>query len=109
MASADDTADRIPPAQPPAGRDSTVTSDPDADPAQREWVESGLATDADGFDPEVGPTATGDDPAHIPDPLDEVPAEDLVTDAGQPESQGADPVTADLGEDGEGDLGPNDV
>jgi len=45
----------------------------------------------------------------IPDPADEIPAEDLHGSAGQPESQGEDPLIADLGEEGEGDLSPEDV
>ncbi|RZI95397.1 MAG: hypothetical protein EOO67_02615 [Microbacterium sp.] len=41
--------------------------------------------------------------------IDEVPSADLPGSSDQPETQGADPVVAELGEDGEGDLAPGDL
>lgn len=43
------------------------------------------------------------------DRAEEIPAEDLQGSQSQPESQGEDPVIAELGEEGEGDLSPEDV
>lgn len=83
----------------PRGRDTTIEPDPDRDPAQREWESTGAA-DA---------TATGDDPDQIPDPRDEIPSEDLPTAAEQPETQDASPEVAEIGETGQGDLGPGDL
>ncbi len=40
---------------------------------------------------------------------DDVPSADLPGSTDQPETQGADPVVAELGEDGEGDLSPEDL
>jgi hypothetical protein len=40
---------------------------------------------------------------------DQIPAIDLPDSTDQPETQGADPLTAELGEDGEGDLAPEDL
>lgn len=40
---------------------------------------------------------------------DEIPSPDLPGSTDQPETQGADPVVAELGEDGEGDLAPEDL
>ena len=39
----------------------------------------------------------------------EIPLTDLPTDQEQPESQGDEPVEAELGEDGQGDLAPEDL
>ncbi|CAI9387050.1 hypothetical protein MICABA_00739 [Microbacterium sp. T2.11-28] len=39
----------------------------------------------------------------------DIPSADLPGDAFQPETQGADPVDAELGEDGQGDLAPEDL
>ncbi|GAA4785847.1 sugar ABC transporter ATPase [Microbacterium gilvum] len=79
--------------------ESTAYADPSDDPAQAEW---------EGRAPEPG-TATGADPAEIPDEADEIPAADLPRGEEQPETQEADPIVADLGEDGEGDLAPEDL
>lgn len=78
--------------------DTSVTQDPAADPAQREW-------DGD-LDP--GVTGTGADPAEIPDEGDEIPFDDLPGSEEQPESQGEDPALIDLGEEGQGDVSPED-
>lgn len=40
---------------------------------------------------------------------EEIPQTDLPSSTAQPESQGEDPLIADLGEDGEGDLSPDDL
>lgn len=95
--------------QPLRDRDATATADPADDPAQAEWDQTTAVDEGaneDGPDPA---TATGRDPAEIPDPADEIPAEDLHGSAAQPESQGEDPLIADLGEEGEGDLSPEDL
>ena len=94
--------------QPLGGGDTSIEPDPTEDPAQAEWDRTTLL-DA-GVPPEdlAGTTATGDDPDEIGDEDDEIPSYDLSTEAQQPESQGLDPVIADLGEEGEGDLSPND-
>lgn len=95
--------------QPLRDGDTSIEPDPAADPAQAEWdrttaLDEGAS--ADDLDPA---TATGDDPAHLEAPDDEIPAEDLAAGWQQPESQGDDPVIADLGEDGQGDLAPEDL
>lgn len=95
--------------QPLRDGDATTEADPRDDPAQAEW-ERTEALD-EGATPEdlEASTATGRDPDEIPDPDDEVRADDLPGTAAQPESQGEDPVLADLGEDGQGDVGPGDL
>ena len=89
--------------------DSSVDPDAPADAAQAEW-ERTIALD-EGADPDDwdAATATGDDPAHIPSDEDQIPATDLPGGGIQPESQGEDPLIADLGEEGEGDLSPEDL
>lgn len=47
--------------------------------------------------------------ASTPDPGDEIPFEDLHDQAAQPETQGDEPVSAELGEDGQGDVAPEDL
>jgi len=39
----------------------------------------------------------------------DIPATDLPDEAFQPETQGADPVDAELGDSGQGDLAPEDL
>jgi len=90
------------PQQPIPGEDATATQDPGDDAAQAEW-ETG---DADAGS-EV--TATGADPAEIPSPEDQIPAEDLPGGRAQPDTQGTDPVDAELGEQGQGDLTDADL
>ncbi|WP_460802170.1 sugar ABC transporter ATPase [Microbacterium sp. GXF6406] len=92
--------------QPLRDRDATTNADPSADPAQAEW-ERTEALDR-GEDPD-GATATGRDPAEIPEPDDQIPDEDLPSSTAQPETQGEDPAVAELGEGGEGDLAPEDL
>jgi hypothetical protein len=97
------------PAQPLRGRDTSVAADPDSDPAQQEWART-EALDA-GADPsELDPqTATGDDPAHLAGEDSEVPMQDVPAEGLQPESQGDSPLAVELGEDGQGDLAPEDL
>lgn len=86
-------------------RGTDATADNGWDAAQAEWE----ASDRDIREaPADEETATGADPAELPSPLDEVPAEDLPGASALPESQGADPAMIDLGPDGEGDLSPGD-
>lgn len=95
--------------QPLRDRDATALEDPSDDPAQTEWEQS---ESRGGAAPENSPdegTATGRDPDEIPAADDEIPFEDLPASETQPETQGADPVIADLGEEGEGDLAPEDA
>ena len=93
------------PATPLGDSDASIT--PGAiDPAQEEW--DGLISESG--EPLVeSATATGDDPAQIAADDDDIPAEDIRAGFEQPESQGADPLIADIGEDGEGDLSPEDI
>ncbi len=94
--------------QPLRDGDATSEADPALDPAQREWDRTEAIDDA--LDAGVDPaeldvaTATSDDPAHLPSEDDEIPAEDLPGTGAQPETQGDDPIIAELGEDGEGDI-----
>lgn len=101
-----DSADAV---QPLRDGDATVVGDGSDDPAQIEW-ERTEARDAGIVEDDLDPaTATGADPDEIPDPTDQVPAQDQPSSGLQPESQGDDPLIAELGEDGEGDLNPNDI
>ena len=49
------------------------------------------------------------DPSDVPSAADDIPSRDLPDSVDQPETQGADPLAAELGEDGEGDLAPEDL
>ncbi len=82
---------------PITGTDATAS---DADPAQAEWDDT-TARDA-------GRAEDIDDGA-LQGPDQEIPFEDLPESVRQPESQGADPLVAELGEEGEGDLSPEDL
>lgn len=99
----DSTPDAV---QPLRDDEATSFADPSDDPAQAEW-ERTEALDA-GADLDEA-TATGADPDEIPSEDDEIPAADLPSSGLQPETQEGDPVIADIGEDGEGDLSPNDL
>lgn len=92
--------------QPLRDGDATAGADASADPAQAEW-ERTEAVD-EGGDLE-GDTATGRDPDEIPNPEDEIPFEDLPSSGVQPETQGSDPAVAEIGDEGEGDLSPEDL
>lgn len=107
MASTPD--DTQPAPQPLRDGDATAEADPSDDPAQAEWERTEALDDGATTDELDQATATGRDPDEIPGPDDQVPAEDLPGSAPQPESQGGDPVLVDLGEDGQGDLGPGDL
>ena len=88
---------------------ASVEADPQQDPAQAEWDRT-TALDAGAAPEELdGDTATGADPAMIPDERDEIPAEDLRGRGVQPETQGLAPVDAELGDEGQGDLAPEDL
>jgi hypothetical protein len=92
--------------QPTSEGEATSYADPSDDPAQAEWerteaLDAGEDVDAD--------TATGADPDEIESDEDQIPRIDQPDSDLQPESQDEDPLIVDLGEDGEGDLGPNDV
>lgn len=92
--------------QPVNEDESSSYADPSDDPAQAEW-ERTESLDA-GEDPDGG-TATGADPDELPSDEDQIPREDQPTSDLQPETQEDDPLVAELGEDGEGDLSPNDL
>lgn len=93
--------------QPLRDGDATSQSDPSADPAQAEWERTEALDEGGEERPDA--TATGRDPDEIPDPDDEIPTQDLPGSEPQPETQGEDPVIAELGDEGEGDLSPGDV
>ena len=101
-----DSADGI---QPLRDTDTSIEPDPTVDPAQAEWDRT-TALD-EGAEPEdLDPvTLTGADPAEIPGDDDQIPAYDLPTEAMQPDTQGDTPIEAELGEDGQGDLAPEDL
>lgn len=86
--------------------EATAHADPSADPAQAEWEQTEARDAGEGASEE---TATGRDPDEIPADDDEIPAADLPVSDVQPETQDEDPVVAELGEDGEGDLAPEDL
>jgi hypothetical protein len=98
-----------PAVQPLRDGDASIEVDPTQDPAQAEWDRT-TALD-EGVAPEEleGDTATGADPAMMPDERDEIPAEDLPGRSLQPETQGLAPVDAELGDEGQGDLAPEDL
>ena len=101
--------DADPGIQPLRDADSSIEPDSDEDPAQAEWDRT-TALD-DGVDPEDldVATATGDDPDQIPSDDEEIPRSDLPGWNQLPETQGTDPVDAELGEQGQGDLAPEDL
>jgi hypothetical protein len=88
---------------------STAGDDPYEDPAQVEWdrttaLDSGLAPE----DLDVA-TATGGDPDELPADDDDIPRSDLPGWTDLPETQGTDPLDAELGDEGQGDLAPEDL
>ncbi|MBK0420105.1 sugar ABC transporter ATPase [Leucobacter sp. CSA1] len=87
--------------------DATAPADPAADPAQTEWDRT-EALDSAAAENDPDPSI-GDDPVGTPGGDPEIPAEDLPDSELQPESQGEDPLVAELGEEGEGDLAPEDL
>jgi hypothetical protein len=92
--------------QPLQDRDTSIAPSPEQDAAQIEWDRTELADR--GVDEDTA-TATGADPDEIPTDDEEIPRDDLATEEAQPETQGDDPVEAELGEDGQGDLAPEDL
>jgi len=98
--------DSDPGIQPLQGRDTTIEPDPARDPAQADWDRTDAADAGADLDVE---TRTGADPAELPADDDDIPATDLPAGAAQPETQGEDPLVADLGADGEGDVAPEDL
>lgn len=98
--------------QPLRDNDTSIEPDPTLDPAQAEWDRTtalDAGADPDELDDLAQATAIGADPAEIPDADDQIPASDLPGDASQPESQGDSPLEAELGDDGQGDLAPEDL
>jgi hypothetical protein len=112
----DNLPNEVPPApdgqpglQPVRDRDTSIEPDPTRDPAQAEWDRTTAAergVPGDELDPA---TATGDDPAQLPADDDDIPASDLPAEVQQPESQGLSPEAAELGDEGQGDLAPEDL
>ncbi|WP_100813714.1 sugar ABC transporter ATPase [Microbacterium lacus] len=102
---ADDAGTSVP-HQPLSDIDTSIAADADADPAQAEWDGRLSENGAPLAEPA---TATGADPAEIPADDDDIPATDVRAGLDQPESQGEDPLIADLGDEGEGDLSPEDL
>lgn len=98
--------DETPAIQPLRDEDTSIEPDPTVDPAQAEW-DATLARDG-GEDPDPA-TATGADPAEIPADDDDIPASDVHPDGDLPETQGIDPLESELGDDGQGDLAPEDL
>lgn len=101
--------DGQPGGQPLADRDTSIEPDPALDPAQAEWDRTTALDDGVPADVLDAQTATGDDPAQLSDERDQIPAADRPGAADEPETQGLDPNEAELGEDGQGDLAPEDL
>ena len=95
--------------QPLRDGDTSLSPDPDADPAQAEWDRTTLLDEGVSPDDLDITTATGADPDEIRADDDEIPFADLPDADLQPESQGEDPLVVELGENGEGDLSPEDL
>ncbi|WP_295823706.1 sugar ABC transporter ATPase [uncultured Microbacterium sp.] len=116
-ASIDPTPDATTPAadvgiagvQPLRDGDTSIEPDPSLDPAQAEW-DATTALD-EGADPaDINPaTATGADPAEIPADDSDIPLEDIHPESTGTDSQGEDPGVVELGEEGQGDLAPEDL
>lgn len=102
-------ADGVAGAQPLRDGDTSVVADPSLDPAQVEW-DATTALD-EGVDPaDLDPaTATGADPAEIPAEDSDIPLEDLHPTGAGTDSQGQDPGVVELGDEGQGDLAPEDL
>ncbi|GAA4197101.1 hypothetical protein GCM10022219_24490 [Microbacterium oryzae] len=96
--------------QPIREGEATSYADPSDDPAQAEWehteaLDAGAPLRADGSID----TATGADPDELASDEEQIPRIDQPGAGLQPESQADDPIIAELGEDGEGDLAPEDI
>ncbi|MFE7843955.1 sugar ABC transporter ATPase [Microbacterium sp. NPDC057407] len=115
-ATSDLTPGEIPPApdgqvgaQPLRDGDTSIEPDPTLDPAQAEWDRTTALEEGVQIDELDAPTATGDDPAHISDERDQIPATDRPGSVYEPETQGLDMNEAVLGDEGQGDLAPEDL
>jgi hypothetical protein len=95
--------------QPLRDNDTSIEPDPTLDPAQAEWDRTTALDEGATEDDLDGTTATGDDPSQIPADDDQVPSTDRPGASLQPETQDLDPVVAELGEEGQGDLAPEDL
>lgn len=95
--------------QPLRDGDTSIEPDPALDPAQAEW-DATTALD-EGADPDdINPaTATGADPAEIAADDSDIPLQDIHALATGTDSQGEDPGVVELGEEGQGDLAPEDL
>lgn len=90
--------------QPIRDTDATTMDDPTADAAQAEWEREAALDGTTIEDDRVLPAPRTDSAeAGTDEPIDRTGDEAL------PESQGDAPLLADLGEDGEGDLSPEDA
>jgi hypothetical protein len=103
------STDADPGIQPLRDNDTSIEPDPALDPAQAEWDRTTALDEGVSPDDLDTATRTGDDPALIPSDEDQIPATDLPGWAVQPETQGTDPVDAELGDEGQGDLAPEDL
>lgn len=102
-------ADGVTGVQPLRDGDTSVEVDPSRDPAQAEWdATTALDEGADSADLDPA-TATGADPAEIPADDEDIPLEDLHPTGTGTDSQGQDPGVVELGEEGQGDLAPEDL
>ena len=95
--------------QPLRDKDTSIEPDPTLDPAQAEWDRTTALDEGASLDDLDPATTTGADPAEIPADDDQIPASDLPGSGVQPDTQGDDPLEAELGEDGQGDLSPEDL
>ena len=94
--------------QPLRDGDTSIEPDPSLDPAQAEW-DATTALD-EGADPDdINPaTATGADPAELGADDSDIPLADVHPEDTGTDSQGEDPGVVELGEEGQGDLAPED-
>ncbi len=100
------------------GDDDGIRLDPDDAPLGDTTVGGTAAADAEFEGRPVGDATTGDDSATTadagfgdtaPDGFSSDTEETYAASDIQPESQGQDPVIIELGEEGEGDLAPEDI
>lgn len=93
-------------------RDDAEATAPDGaveDPAQAEWERTEAVEEGATQEELDGTTATGRDPDEFAAADDVIPGDDPHGDEPQPESQGEEILLAEVGDDGEGDLSPEDV
>lgn len=95
--------------QPLRDGDTSIEPDPALDPAQAEW-DATTARDEGAEPADLAPaTATGADPAEIAADDSDIPLEDVHPESTGTDSQGEDPGVVELGEEGQGDLAPEDL